>query len=171
VGGAHIQADGVQDAQDTYDEGQGSDGPQVATRRRPGLLPLRLRLQECPPLKLLERLPELLLRVHHDGAVPGDRLRFSASAGGAVSAQPTGSVGTARGPEALQNVPVSPNTYAPRRLDREGLPLARRHRHIEVDRVGGDPVHGARPPPDAPADDAHSLVKPQPRGALDLCQP
>jgi len=38
--------------------------------------------------------------------------RLSASAGGAGSAQPTGSVGTARGPEALPNVPAPPNTYA-----------------------------------------------------------
>src|SRR5713226_8087505 len=33
-------------------------------------MPLFSRLQERPPLELLERLPELLLCVHHDGAVP-----------------------------------------------------------------------------------------------------
>src|SRR5258708_3632902 len=32
------------------------------------------RLEERPPFKLVERLPELLLRVHHDRPIPRDRL-------------------------------------------------------------------------------------------------
>src|SRR5262245_66594575 len=35
---------------------------------------LFLGLEERPPLELFESLAELLLRVHHDGAVPGNRL-------------------------------------------------------------------------------------------------
>src|SRR3954469_18711102 len=38
--------------------------------------------------------------------------RFSASVGGGVSAHPTLSVGTANGPEALQNLPSPAKTYA-----------------------------------------------------------
>src|SRR5258708_33058247 len=38
------------------------------------LLALRLRLQECPLLKLLKRLLKLFLRVHHDRTVPSHRL-------------------------------------------------------------------------------------------------
>src|SRR3984957_20727437 len=38
--------------------------------------------------------------------------RFSASDGGFVSSHPTPSVGTASGPEALQNFPPPANTYA-----------------------------------------------------------
>src|SRR6202023_597299 len=38
--------------------------------------------------------------------------RLSASDGGAVSSQPTPSVGTASGPDALQNFPPPANTYA-----------------------------------------------------------
>src|SRR5439155_22303500 len=37
------------------------------------LLPPLLRLQKRPVLKLLERLPKLILRVHHDRAVPRHR--------------------------------------------------------------------------------------------------
>src|SRR5208283_4880161 len=39
--------------------------------RPPLLLPRPLRLQKRPLLKFLERLAELLLRVHHDRTVPG----------------------------------------------------------------------------------------------------
>src|SRR5471030_1584876 len=38
------------------------------------LLPLRPLLQKRPPLQFIERLPKLLLRVHHDRAVPGHGL-------------------------------------------------------------------------------------------------
>src|ERR1035438_147739 len=38
--------------------------------------------------------------------------RLSAAVGGATSAQPTPSVGTASGPEALQNFPAPAKTYA-----------------------------------------------------------
>ena len=48
--------------------------PCAIIRSPRGLLPPRLRLQECPLLEFLERLPELILRVHHDGAVPRYRL-------------------------------------------------------------------------------------------------
>src|SRR5271166_5059190 len=43
------------------------------------LPPRSLRLQECPPLKVLECLLELLLGVHHDRSVPRDGFlkRFS----------------------------------------------------------------------------------------------
>ena len=47
--------------------------PQIALPRRADLLPRRLPLQERPPLELLEGLSELLLRVHHDRAVPRHR--------------------------------------------------------------------------------------------------
>src|SRR5262245_47084631 len=42
-----------------------------------------------------------------------------------------------------------------RRLYREGLPLARRNRYIEVNRIRRDPVHWARRPPKASADDTN----------------
>lgn len=32
------------------------------------------RIEECPLAQLLESVPELLLRVHHDRALPGDGL-------------------------------------------------------------------------------------------------
>ncbi len=38
-------------------------------------------------------------------------------------------------------------------LDRQSLPLARRHRYIQVDRVGGNAIHGAALSPKISADD------------------
>ncbi len=40
-------------------------------------------------------------------------------------------------------------------LDRQRLALARRHRDVEVARVGGDAVDGAAPAPELAADDPH----------------
>ena len=84
--------------------------------------------------------------------------RFSACAGGVVSSQPTGFGGhrqragcVAELPGARENV----SKGVARGLDRKSLPPAGRHRHIEVDRVGGDPVHRALLAPEASADDAH----------------
>ena len=80
-------------------------------------------LEECAFFQLPKCLAELLLRVHHDGAVPGDGF-FEWLAGDEqeadavvtglhrdfVAAHPTGSVGTSRGPDALQNFPEPANT-------------------------------------------------------------
>src|SRR5262249_6842676 len=44
----------------------------------------------------------------------------------------------------------------PRRLDREPLPATRRHRDIEVARVGRDPLDRSALPPELAADDAHA---------------
>ena len=49
----------------------GVRGPARRVCRPPSSPP---RLQERPPLEFLERLPELLLRVHHDRDVPRGRL-------------------------------------------------------------------------------------------------
>ena len=101
----------------------------------------RLLFQKRALIQFVEGLLELLLRVHHDGAVPGHRLfqrlagdqqeadavfaglhgdfiaaieedqRAVVGFGGrVVSAQPTPSVGTASGPEALQNFPAPAKT-------------------------------------------------------------
>src|SRR6266545_2222306 len=49
--------------------------PSAAAATSTCLMLLRtFRLQERPLLELVVGLPELLLRVHHDRAVPGDRL-------------------------------------------------------------------------------------------------
>ena len=98
-------------------------------------------LQERPLFELRERLPELLLRVHYDGAVPRhgllqgfSRNQQEADAvlpglhhhliapvkedqravvrlrGRVRVSHPTDSVGTASGPEALQNFPFPEKT-------------------------------------------------------------
>ena len=131
----------------------------------------------------------MLLRVHHDRAVPRHRLlerlardqeephavvaglhrdlvaaveeheRAVVRPRGRLRVRPADAFGRHRqragGVAELRVAREDIGERMPRGLDREGLPLARRDRHIEVDRVGRDPVHGALRPPEAPADDAN----------------
>ena len=104
--------------------------------------------------------------------------RLSASDGGVVSSQCTGSVGTARGSDALQNFPAPAKTEAKAcRVVPTGNAFqpARRHRNIQIHRVCGNPVDRAALAPEMTADHTNmrtvvgnlgNLVRaPQHRGA------
>src|SRR5215470_19479241 len=151
--------------------------------------PPRLCLQKCSALEFLESLPELLLRVHYDRAVPGhgllDRLSRNQEEAdplvtgvdrdlvAAVEERERAVVGLTRRrrispfdpfcrhrewPRGVAELPISRENIregVARRLDREGLPLARRNRHVEVNRIRRDPVHRASHPPKASADDTN----------------
>src|SRR5215467_873845 len=152
-------------------------------------LPPRFCPQKCSALEVLESLPELLLRVHYDRAVPGHRLfeRLSRNEEepdslvsgvdrdlvAAVEERERAVVGLPRrrrvspfnpfgryreGGRCVAELPISRKNIregVSRRLDRDGFSQAWRNRHIEVNRVRRDPVHGAGRPPKAPADDAN----------------